>query len=161
MSAGGASRGTSASYVRLPDELVEYVDSLVAAGSGSRAAVVTRALTLHRQQLVGERDARILEVSGDYDDFDDMVRHASIDACRDAPRDGRTHHDDGEGAQYGGAGRAGQRSRTALLVVSCDNIITIDKAALGRHVGFLFERQEHDLAAAIVSAFALRTDNFV
>jgi len=42
-------------------------------------------------------------------------------------------------------------------VVSCDNIITIDKAAVGRHVGFLFERQERDLSAAIVNAFALRT----
>jgi mRNA interferase MazF len=46
-------------------------------------------------------------------------------------------------------------------VVSCDNIITIDKAALGRHVGFLFERQEHELTAAIVNAFALRTDDIV
>jgi mRNA interferase MazF len=46
----------------------------------------------------------------------------------------------------------------AECVASCDNIITIDKAALGRHVGFLFERQEADLTAAIVSAFALRTD---
>lgn len=43
-------------------------------------------------------------------------------------------------------------------VVSCDNIITIDKAALGRHVGFLFERQERELTAAIVNAFSLRTD---
>ncbi|KAA1415925.1 type II toxin-antitoxin system PemK/MazF family toxin [Nocardioides humilatus] len=43
-------------------------------------------------------------------------------------------------------------------VVSCDNIITIDKAALGRHVGFLFEHQEADLAGAIASAFALRVD---
>lgn len=42
-------------------------------------------------------------------------------------------------------------------VVSCDNIITIDKAALGRHVGFLFERQEAALAQAIINAFALRT----
>lgn len=41
-------------------------------------------------------------------------------------------------------------------VVSCDNIITIDKAALGRHIGYLFERQERELTAAIVSAFALR-----
>lgn len=44
-------------------------------------------------------------------------------------------------------------------VVSCDNIITIDKAALGRHIGFLFERQERELTTAIVNAFALRTDN--
>ena len=41
-------------------------------------------------------------------------------------------------------------------VVSCDNIITIDKVALGRHVGYLFERQESDLTQAIVNAFALR-----
>ncbi|WP_028652092.1 type II toxin-antitoxin system PemK/MazF family toxin [Nocardioides halotolerans] len=43
-------------------------------------------------------------------------------------------------------------------VISCDNIITIDKAALGRHLGFLFERQESELAAAIISAFALRAE---
>ena len=43
-------------------------------------------------------------------------------------------------------------------VISCDNIITIDKAALGRHVGFLFERQERDLAAAVANAFALRVE---
>jgi mRNA interferase MazF len=42
-------------------------------------------------------------------------------------------------------------------VITCDNIITIDKRALGRHIGFLFERQETDLTAAIVNAFALRT----
>jgi mRNA interferase MazF len=41
-------------------------------------------------------------------------------------------------------------------VVSCDNILSIDRAALGRHVGFLSERQEHELTAAVVSAFALR-----
>jgi mRNA interferase MazF len=42
-------------------------------------------------------------------------------------------------------------------VISCDNIVTIEKSALGRHVGIFFERQEHELAAAIVNAFALRT----
>ncbi len=42
-------------------------------------------------------------------------------------------------------------------VITCDNIITIDKRALDRHIGFLFERQETDLTAAIVNAFALRT----
>ena len=65
--------------VRLPDDLVAYVDSLVAEGAGSRAAVVTRALNLYQQQLSGERDARILEESGDYDDFDELVGHSSID----------------------------------------------------------------------------------
>jgi mRNA interferase MazF len=43
-------------------------------------------------------------------------------------------------------------------VVSCDNIITIDKSALGRHIGFFFERQEEELAAAVANAFALRAD---
>jgi mRNA interferase MazF len=46
-------------------------------------------------------------------------------------------------------------------VISCDNIITIDKAALGRHIGYLFEAQEADLTAAIVNAFALRTDDLL
>ncbi|MBC7278379.1 type II toxin-antitoxin system PemK/MazF family toxin [Nocardioides sp.] len=41
-------------------------------------------------------------------------------------------------------------------VVSCDNIITIDKSALGRHVGFFFDRQEPALATGIVNAFSLR-----
>jgi mRNA interferase MazF len=41
-------------------------------------------------------------------------------------------------------------------VVSCDNIITIDKAALGRHIGFLFDAQEGELGAAIVNAFELQ-----
>jgi mRNA interferase MazF len=44
-------------------------------------------------------------------------------------------------------------------VVSCDNIITIDKSALGRHIGFLFESQEPELTEAIINAFALRTDD--
>jgi Arc/MetJ-type ribon-helix-helix transcriptional regulator len=65
--------------VRLPDDLVAYVDSLVSEGAGSRAAVVTRALNLYQQQLSGERDARILEESGDYDDFDELVGHSLID----------------------------------------------------------------------------------
>jgi len=65
--------------VRLPDELVAYVDSLVAQGAGSRATVVARALNLYQQQLSGEADARILEESGDYDDFDELVGHSSID----------------------------------------------------------------------------------
>ena len=65
--------------VRLPDELVAYVDNLVREGAGSRAAVVTRALNLYQQQLRGEQDARILEELGDYDDFDELVGHRSID----------------------------------------------------------------------------------
>ena len=65
--------------VRLPDELVAYVDGLVADAGGSRATVVARALALYRQQLRGEQDARILEESGDYDDFQGLVAHAAVD----------------------------------------------------------------------------------
>ena len=64
--------------VRLSDELVAYVDGLVRDGAGSRAAVVTRALNLLQRQREAERDAAILERDGDYDDFDDLVRHASL-----------------------------------------------------------------------------------
>ncbi|RYE79277.1 MAG: antitoxin [Myxococcales bacterium] len=46
--------------VRLADELVEYVDSLVEAGEASRAAVVTKALKRYRRQQSAERDAAIL-----------------------------------------------------------------------------------------------------
>jgi mRNA interferase MazF len=41
-------------------------------------------------------------------------------------------------------------------VISCDNIITIDKGALVRQLGFLFDHQESALARAIVNAFALQ-----
>ena len=66
--------------VRLPDDLVSYVDDLVRKGAGSRAVVVTRALHLYQQQQLAEQDARILEESGDYDDFDNLVNHAAIES---------------------------------------------------------------------------------
>jgi mRNA interferase MazF len=40
-------------------------------------------------------------------------------------------------------------------VVSCDNIQTIPKADLGRHLGFLLPWQENQLAEAIKIAFDL------
>jgi antitoxin MazE3 len=52
--------------VRLPDELVDFIDDLVRAGEGkSRAAVVVRALERERRRAVAERDAQILAVVGD------------------------------------------------------------------------------------------------
>ncbi len=84
--------------VRLLDELVEYVDRLVGEGAGSRAAVVVQ-------------DARILEESGDYDDFDDLSRCAmwmsrissrsprGRPAGCDASGDHGADHDDREGPQ--------------------------------------------------------------
>jgi len=65
--------------VRLPDELVTYIDQLVRDGAGSRATVVTRALAMYRQHMTAERDARILEEKGDYDDFDGLTSFGNVD----------------------------------------------------------------------------------
>ncbi|MPY83538.1 MAG: type II toxin-antitoxin system PemK/MazF family toxin [Actinophytocola sp.] len=40
-------------------------------------------------------------------------------------------------------------------VVSCDNIVTVPKSALGRHVGYLLDHQEDALAEAVQAAFDL------
>ncbi|MGH3918878.1 MAG: type II toxin-antitoxin system PemK/MazF family toxin, partial [Pseudonocardiaceae bacterium] len=40
-------------------------------------------------------------------------------------------------------------------VISCDNIVTVPKATLGRHIGYLLPAQEADLANAIRAAFDL------
>ncbi|MGO8956205.1 MAG: type II toxin-antitoxin system PemK/MazF family toxin [Streptosporangiaceae bacterium] len=40
-------------------------------------------------------------------------------------------------------------------VVSCDNIVTVPKTALGRQIGYLLPAQEAALAAAIQAAFDL------
>jgi Arc/MetJ-type ribon-helix-helix transcriptional regulator len=51
--------------VRLPDDLVEFVDDLVDSGAGrSRAGVVTQALERERRRAVAARDAEILARTG-------------------------------------------------------------------------------------------------
>lgn len=51
--------------VRLPDELVEFLDELIESGAErSRAAVVTRALERERRRRLAERDAAILKRTG-------------------------------------------------------------------------------------------------
>lgn len=67
--------------VRLPEDLVEFIDEVVRRDDGgSRAAVVSRALRRERRRLVAERDARILAAAaeGDLDDdLDALARYAS------------------------------------------------------------------------------------
>ena len=47
--------------VRLPEELVSFIDSEVESGNGaSRAAIVYRALDRERRRRLAERDAEIL-----------------------------------------------------------------------------------------------------
>src|SRR4051794_41141676 len=51
--------------VRLPDQLVAFVDAVVESGSErSRAAVVTRALERERRRMIAARDAEILARTG-------------------------------------------------------------------------------------------------
>jgi Arc/MetJ-type ribon-helix-helix transcriptional regulator len=51
--------------VRLPDELVAFVDSVVAHGEQrSRAAVVTRALEREQRRAIAAHDAEILAAHG-------------------------------------------------------------------------------------------------
>ncbi|MBA2349569.1 MAG: antitoxin [Solirubrobacterales bacterium] len=52
--------------VRLPEELVEFVDATVSAGGArSRAAVVTRALERERRRAVAARDVELLAAAGE------------------------------------------------------------------------------------------------
>ncbi|MFT3851497.1 MAG: type II toxin-antitoxin system PemK/MazF family toxin [Ilumatobacteraceae bacterium] len=44
-------------------------------------------------------------------------------------------------------------------VVNCDNIVTVDRAALGTRIGSLLDHQEPELAAAIAWAFDLASSN--
>lgn len=51
--------------VRLPDDLVEFVDEIVESGrERSRAAVVSRALDRERRRQAAEHDAEILAATG-------------------------------------------------------------------------------------------------
>jgi Arc/MetJ-type ribon-helix-helix transcriptional regulator len=63
--------------VRLPDELVEFVDEVVDSGSErSRASVVARALERERRRVAAERDARILAREGPDPELAGLAKHA-------------------------------------------------------------------------------------
>jgi Arc/MetJ-type ribon-helix-helix transcriptional regulator len=62
--------------VRLADELVEFVDCVVARGEQrSRAAVVTRALERERRRAIAARDAEILAAAGHDPDMASLAEH--------------------------------------------------------------------------------------
>ncbi|MGH3744087.1 MAG: YlcI/YnfO family protein [Mycobacteriales bacterium] len=64
--------------VRLPDEVVAFVDGLVARGAAaSRAQVVARALERERRRLAAERDAAIYAADRDDHDMDALAAYAS------------------------------------------------------------------------------------
>ncbi len=65
--------------VRLPEDLVTFVDDLVIRGdAASRAAVVSRALERERRRKVAERDAVILASAGRDTDMDTLAEFAAI-----------------------------------------------------------------------------------
>ncbi len=70
--------------VRLPDEVVEFLDAAVQKGrTPSRAALVTYALEREMRRQAAEGDAEILRRVGSGDDLDDVVawtaRHAAFE----------------------------------------------------------------------------------
>lgn len=63
--------------VRLPDELVDFLDKLIAEGRfDSRAAVVTRELKRLKRRIEAEQDAEIYRREGD-DDLAEFARYSS------------------------------------------------------------------------------------
>lgn len=60
--------------VRLPDEMVAFLDRSVAAGKApSRAALVASAVEREMRRLSAEQDAQILRTQGAADELDDLV----------------------------------------------------------------------------------------
>jgi Arc/MetJ-type ribon-helix-helix transcriptional regulator len=60
--------------IRLPDEMVAFLDKSVAAGNApSRAALVARAVEREMRRQVAEQDAVILRERGTADELDELV----------------------------------------------------------------------------------------
>jgi Arc/MetJ-type ribon-helix-helix transcriptional regulator len=69
--------------VRLPDDIVEFIDGVVSDGNAtSRAAVVSHALERERRRQIAAKDAAILaKARGDHDmdDLTDYAVHVPMD----------------------------------------------------------------------------------
>lgn len=70
--------------VRLPDEMVAFLDRAVATGKApSRAALVASAVEREMRRLAAEHDAQFLRTQGAGDDLDELVEwtaaHAAIE----------------------------------------------------------------------------------
>lgn len=70
--------------IRLPDDMVAFLDRSVAAGNApSRAALVARAVEREMRRQVAEQDAAILRERGASDDLDELVdwsaAHATLE----------------------------------------------------------------------------------
>ena len=64
--------------VRLPEDIVEFVDELVRDGhADSRAIVVRRALERERRRSIAARDVEILIRAGTDADMDSLAEHVA------------------------------------------------------------------------------------
>lgn len=64
--------------VRLPEDLVNFIDTLVAEGEvPSRVAVVVRALIHEQRRMRIAKDVEILSGSRDTDDFNDLAEYSA------------------------------------------------------------------------------------
>ncbi len=64
--------------VRLPEDIVDFVDELVREGQAdSRAIVVRRALERERRRSIAARDAEILARAGGDADMDSLAEHVA------------------------------------------------------------------------------------
>ncbi|MGH3897086.1 MAG: antitoxin [Pseudonocardiaceae bacterium] len=64
--------------VRLPDDIVDFIDQLVASGqASSRAVVVARAVDRERRREIAARDATILARAGADSDLDRPAEYAA------------------------------------------------------------------------------------
>ena len=63
--------------VRLPDDVVEFIDQRVVQGARSRASVVAQALRREQRLAIAARDAAILAASGGDPDMDNLAEYAA------------------------------------------------------------------------------------
>lgn len=65
--------------VRLPDDIVSFIDQLVGEGkAASRADMVSRALDRERRRVIAERDIELLaRAAGKADGLEGLAEHAS------------------------------------------------------------------------------------
>lgn len=64
--------------VRLSDDIVDFIDTLVSDGNASsRAAVVSRALERERRRQIAVRDAAILSKFGGDHEMDELADYAA------------------------------------------------------------------------------------
>ncbi len=62
--------------VRLPEDIVDFIDGLVSEGkANSRAVVVNRALERERRRAVAAQDVAILSRADDDPDMDSLAQH--------------------------------------------------------------------------------------